>query len=493
MNPITSHWLINWLRLHSSQILLVLIMGLAIFLRLYNLTYHVQFTFDQGRDFLVLQDMVGGDLKLVGPTTGIDGFHLGPFFYYLLLPAFYLGGGSPHVVALWLALLVTASLPFFYLLLKRVASERLALWGLFLLVICLGAIQDARLIWNPSLTAPTLIISAWAMVESRFKPKLLVIGLLLYGLCLQTEFAYAIFLAPLYLWWIFRLRSYYSSKLLIVSAAVFLATLAPQLAFEIKHQFIMTRSLLAALTDQTDQTTYWQILRTRPDHIFSVFKQFLYGDKFYAPIFTFFMTWLIFLYSFKRKTLPERFLFGLFALPMAGWLIFKGNHGNFFSYYVAPHYFALILCLIMAIKRLPNRKVTGLIVTISFFIGLYDYLPLVLKTDVYHYTANTQIQALQTAQAKSLTSSTAVELFVPNLRPDQYRYLMIWLNKRFPERLFVEGNQTSQQFFLVYEPATSGASKIAFDSWYERFVSHNTCHYLTQVGITHLEECFKLE
>ena len=299
MNPITSHWLINWLRLHSSQILLVLIMGLAIFLRLYNLTYHVQFTFDQGRDFLVLQDMVGGDLKLVGPTTGIDGFHLGPFFYYLLLPAFYLGGGSPHVVALWLALLVTASLPFFYLLLKRVAIERRALWGLFLLVICLRSIQDARLIWNPSLTAPTLIISAWAMVESRFKPKLLVIGLLFYGLCLQTEFAYAIFLAPLYLWWIFRLRSYYSSKLLIVSAAVFLATLAPQLAFEIKHQFIMTRSLLAALTDQTDQTTYWQILRTRPDHIFSVFKQFLYGDKFYAPIFTFFVTWLIFLYSFK--------------------------------------------------------------------------------------------------------------------------------------------------------------------------------------------------
>ena len=98
--------------LTQEVILVILVMLVAIFLRFYNLTQHMSFSYDQGRDFLVLQDMVEGDLKLVGPTTGIDGFHIGPFFYYILLPGFVLSGGSPYGVAIWQALLITASLPF---------------------------------------------------------------------------------------------------------------------------------------------------------------------------------------------------------------------------------------------------------------------------------------------------------------------------------------------------------------------------------------------
>src|SRR3989339_1471952 len=79
-----------------KKILLIAILALALFLRTYRVADFLGFWFDQGRDAKVVWDIWhSGKLTLIGPTTGIEGIFLGPFYYYLITPAYILGGGNP--------------------------------------------------------------------------------------------------------------------------------------------------------------------------------------------------------------------------------------------------------------------------------------------------------------------------------------------------------------------------------------------------------------
>ncbi len=63
---------------------LFLIIGCAV--RFFNLSESLYFTYDQGRDAYAIQRIVHGDLTLIGPTTGLEGFFTGPAWYYAGVP-----------------------------------------------------------------------------------------------------------------------------------------------------------------------------------------------------------------------------------------------------------------------------------------------------------------------------------------------------------------------------------------------------------------------
>lgn len=196
-----------WRRYEHSLVWALLLVGVAI--RWLNLNPLLPFTYDQGRDLLALQSIAAGDITLIGPTTGIAGFFLGPFYYYFLLPGFFLGQGDPFVVGAWNALWITAGLTLTYYVLKQVVSPGLALLTYVWLLFVPGALEAARIIWNPSLTALTMAGMLgglfWSVKESsRYRWAWLGLGLFSFGLGLQTEFAYVIFFVPLLLWWLWR-------------------------------------------------------------------------------------------------------------------------------------------------------------------------------------------------------------------------------------------------------------------------------------------------
>ncbi len=66
-------------------------------LRLLAITgYNFAFTWDQARDLIDLRRLVFGHHPLlVGPTTGLTGVFLGPFWYYLNSIGFWISGGNP--------------------------------------------------------------------------------------------------------------------------------------------------------------------------------------------------------------------------------------------------------------------------------------------------------------------------------------------------------------------------------------------------------------
>jgi hypothetical protein len=102
-------------------VLILIISGLIRFLQVKD--NNTAFTFDQSRDMLDIRTLGEfKDLAVMGPTTSINGLRLGPFYYYLNLPAYWIGGGNPQALVYWniVLFLVTGFFIFYFFKKKNI-------------------------------------------------------------------------------------------------------------------------------------------------------------------------------------------------------------------------------------------------------------------------------------------------------------------------------------------------------------------------------------
>ena len=134
----------------KNHIILALLLTIFMFFRFYNIEQRIGFGWDQERDAWAASEILGGDIKLIGPRVLADtGFFLPPYFFYILTPFYLLGNGSPFSLVLFL---VFYNLLFFvtsYELLRRIFSKKfsyifLAIWALNPLSISMDTV-----VWNP--------------------------------------------------------------------------------------------------------------------------------------------------------------------------------------------------------------------------------------------------------------------------------------------------------------------------------------------------------
>src|SRR3989344_8991467 len=100
-------------------ILPIMLIVIAALFRLWRISELTEFLGDHGRTGMVIYDAwKTGVPPLAGPTV-LSGQHLGPFFYYLIGPAFILGGFNPIIPSIFMALLGVASVGLLFILGKR--------------------------------------------------------------------------------------------------------------------------------------------------------------------------------------------------------------------------------------------------------------------------------------------------------------------------------------------------------------------------------------
>src|SRR3989344_4545860 len=91
-------------KLEFGILLLILVVGA--FFRLYRIGEYMTFLGDEGRDaILVRRLLVHGDPILIGPGTSIGNMYLGPLYYYLMAPALLLAAFNPVGPAVEIAVL----------------------------------------------------------------------------------------------------------------------------------------------------------------------------------------------------------------------------------------------------------------------------------------------------------------------------------------------------------------------------------------------------
>lgn len=482
----------------AETILVVCLFFLALAIRFYKLNVMMPVTYDQGRDLLVLLEMSLGDLRLIGPTTGIPGFFLGPFFYYLLLPGFLLGNASPIAVAYWNMLLVTLCVPVVYYILKPMIGKWLALVSLVGIILTPQAIDDARLIWNPSQTVGVMLLSIWFLFKSKKKPIYFAVATFLFGLALQTEFAYVIFVVPVYVWWLFakffpKPKLTYSWKITALAAIAFGLTFVPQIVFDLRNEFLITKSLVGEIQDDTKKVPYQMIFKERPGQIYRALKGQMFGHiKYDDVLFIGLLVICVWPFFVRKKAKQELFLLLYATFPPLGMLFFRGNYGHFFDYYISAHYLPLWMCFVLGLSKLPYQKITGLIIILLMVVVFSFYQPVLYNTVTSGYSIEKQTKAILFAESRVTQQAASLEVFVPNLLPEQYRFLHFWLSKNGQiKKLEFESNNQNQEFFLLYEPSLGAASQAEFERWYQRIRSDSNCNLNQKFGIITIERCFR--
>src|SRR5258706_15192233 len=189
--------------LTKSNLILLGILILAAFLRLYRIRDYLTFLGDEGRDVLIVYNILHGHLTLLGPTSSVGGFFLGPIYYYFMAPFLWLFQYDPVWPAVMVALLGIATVWLVYKIGAEFFGSKAGLIASLLYSISPLFISYSRFSWNPNpmpfFTLLTLyflykaeVLQDLAIKSKSFvnnKPMLILIIVgILYGIDLQLHY-----------------------------------------------------------------------------------------------------------------------------------------------------------------------------------------------------------------------------------------------------------------------------------------------------------------
>ncbi len=443
-------------------LLLLVILLAAAFFRFYRSGALLGFYYDQGRDALKVQEILQlKDLPAIGPTTGIAGLFLGPFWYYLLTPFYFIGRGNPMVTAGFISLFDVGAVFLLYWLGKEFYNRQVGLLAAFFWGFSYYLVHSARWLASPSPLPffTLLLILGLAKFFLQQKEKYLLLIAVSLAICLQLEMASAIFFIPviLCLWLIFRPKIKIK-KYLFWSGAVFLAFLIPQFLFEIKNKFLMTRNFFSftkgGINTDTAQTWAWPTLKFLKERILAYFN-ILFSKLETNPSYTskiLVFLWLIFIIAkipsaLKRKSKENGMnliLLVFLFLPLFCLLFFVGNYGQLYDYYLTGFFpaFIFLFALFVAFflrKRLYSGGTSYAywsILALILFWFLYFNLPFLknyLSAGVdgpKHITLGNQLHSIDWIYQDAQGEEFNLDVYVPPVIPYAYDYLFQWRGKR---------------------------------------------------------------
>lgn len=144
---------------------LLLILGLAVFLRFYQLGDLLHFANDEARDAFIVKDMIERDFwRLTGPPTTIGNFDLGPFFYYFLLPFYLVFNLQPVAGGFAVALLDLFTISLIYFFARKYFSRLAAVLAALLYVTSFWVNLYERWGWNPNVLPFFTVLALWLCV-----------------------------------------------------------------------------------------------------------------------------------------------------------------------------------------------------------------------------------------------------------------------------------------------------------------------------------------
>src|SRR3990167_3010636 len=166
MGKITAWLKKNWL--------LVLIIVVGAFLRLYKIDQYMTFLGDEGRDAIIVRNLLTkADPILIGPGTSVGGMYLGPLYYYFMAPFLLFSNFSPIGPAIGVALLGVATIYLIYVTGREWFSNIAGHIAAGLFAISPTVITYSHSSWNPNIMPFFALLSVYSIwkvwKEHKFK------------------------------------------------------------------------------------------------------------------------------------------------------------------------------------------------------------------------------------------------------------------------------------------------------------------------------------
>lgn len=248
---------------NKSTILIVAILILAGFLRLYQIAAYQTFLGDEGRDVLVAKGILEGKLTLLGPRASAGDFFTGPIYYYMMAPFLLLFHYDPVGPAVMIALLSVATVYLIYRFGREWFGEKAGLYAAALYAVSPLVIAYSRSSWNPNPMPffSLLILYILNKAVKKYSWKKFLFAGILFGIAFQLHYietflGVIIFFFILFGHFIVRVRDVkpfktpaflrfllFNAKTYLQFFAGFLIGISPFLAFEARHGFPNTRTV----------------------------------------------------------------------------------------------------------------------------------------------------------------------------------------------------------------------------------------------------------
>lgn len=253
----------NWVKRNPVEFWILLsILVIGAFCRLYKIDQYMTFLGDEGRDVIIVRRFLTQlHPPLIGPGTSIGNMYLGPLYYYMMAPALLLANYSPVGPAVQIAVLGVATIFFVWFVGREWFGRTAGLVAAGLYAISPTVIFFSRSSWNPNIMpffALLTIYSIWKVWKENKLKWLIVLGIS-FAFVLQSHYLGLLLAPTLLIFWLFsflKIRKTEEKKPFIrnslIGVILFLLLMSPLLFFDIRHGWINAAALGAFITSNKD-------------------------------------------------------------------------------------------------------------------------------------------------------------------------------------------------------------------------------------------------
>ncbi len=239
----------RWVKKHPFEtVLLISIILVGAFLRLYKIDQYMTFLGDEGRDVIIVRRLwVEHHPPLIGPGTSIGNMYLGPLYYYMMAIPLLIANYSPVGPAVMVALLGIATIFLVWWVAREWFGPIAAFFAAFFYAISPTVIIYSRSSWNPNIMPFFALSSIYLMwrVWSKKELRSLILAGISFAFVVQSHYL-GIALIPVMgiLWlltfWQARRDTKTKRKLIVntlLGVIAFAILMSPLLIFDIRHNW----------------------------------------------------------------------------------------------------------------------------------------------------------------------------------------------------------------------------------------------------------------
>lgn len=434
----------------------LIIIAIAAFLRLYNISSFATFLGDQGRDALIMQDIATlRHFPAIGPPTSVGLVYMGPFFYYLMAPFLLIANFNPLGLAIGTAILSVLAIIFVGSMVVYHTNKKTAL--LFMLVLAFSSllIDSAKYAWNPNLL-PYFAFATFFFYYTMLRENNHIAGFLtglFFGFSIQLHPLVLLTIVPLGLgvfFNLFRTKSKKNYIPILTSLVGFIVAISPLIIFDLRHDFINTQSLLtlfhtnSATKISITLMSFWQT-------IYSLLQIAIPFPSQFKIIALSIIAYILYLSVYRAIREKNIFILMHFGILIAYILLFTLVKVEKFPHYYGSVILSLYLVLIYPLLygTCTKCKVGGILVICAYIIIN------ALRFNFLLSVGSNQIQRAKDIAheiAPHITKGPYQLATIPFVEADEhYRYFLSReLNHRQLDERSLE--QPSELFILCFEP-----------------------------------------
>ncbi|MBI5123785.1 glycosyltransferase family 39 protein [Candidatus Roizmanbacteria bacterium] len=421
----------------TNNWLLIIVLVIGVFLRFYRLTGFVTFLGDQGRDAIIIKRILTGEhFPAIGPPTSIGQIYLGPFYYYFIALWLLLFNFNPIGLVIGVAFFSSLYLLINYLIVKELFDKKVALISTILLSFSSVLIDFSRFSWNPNFLPLFTLLTIYFVIKSLKTNKwyYFVLSGAFLSFAIQLHYLALFLIPPIAILYLLSLRSLKQlisqSFNYLISASAFLFFSFPLIIFDLRHQFLNTKSFIALF--QSSGTSSLTKFNSLFDSFYflNLYSLNINLNKFLVYLLLFFL-FLTFITIAKQKSHLKTFLL-FFILIMLGMSLYNGPKH--------PHYFGILYPLYYVIISyffaFPKQSVWEKFLTIFFVLGF-----IFLNFQKYPYFRNSPNNQIVLAKnvAQKIFDNVKKEKFTVTALPEKYsdstyRYFLETWRKRVIEK-----------------------------------------------------------